>query len=126
MQLIKTVIKDSLLVSVILAVYHPFRLNGDTRSLLLSFLGILIINFVISLMSAYTVNIWIGIGETTNAKNETKMLLLQFLINIPILAVVIGSNLGWQLSGNPLTIWYLGDHYSLWPLASLIPGVAIV
>jgi len=129
MQLIKTVAKDSLLVSIILGIYHPFHLEGDEKSKIWAFFGMLIINFIVSLLTAFFVNRWFPStenGETMTAKSEIKKLTWQYLINIPLLAVVIGFYLGWQMRGDIMGIWNFGEYYSLWPLATLIPGVAFV
>lgn len=126
MQIIKSAIKDSLVASVILAIYHPFRLVGDKKSIFLSFIGIFVINFVISTLTSYLVNKFIKKNEIPNCETEMKKLLWQCLIDIPLLAVFIGCYLSWQMRGNLLALWYYGDQYSLWPLATLIPGVALV
>lgn len=126
MKTIQSAIKDSLVISVILAIYHPFHLNGETRLIFLSFIGILLINFVISTLTSYGVHKAMGKDKILSYETETKKLILQYMIDIPLLAVAIGFYVSWLMRGNLLAIWYQGDHYFLWPLASLIPGVAIV
>lgn len=126
MQIIKSTIKDSLVAAAILAIYHPFRLNGDRRSIILSFIGILVIHFLISTLISYLVDQTMEKGEIPCYETEKKKLLWKYLIDIPLLALLIACYLGWQMKGDLLAIWYWGDHYSLWPLATLIPGVAMV
>ena len=126
MQIIQSTIKDSLVAAVILAIYLPFRLNGNRESILLSFIGILVINFVISTLVSYLVDKTMDKRQIASYETAQKKLVWKYLIDIPLLAVLVGCYLGWQMHGNPLAIWDWGDHYSLWPLATLIPGVAMV
>ncbi len=124
MQRLKSALKDCLLSSIILVVYHPFRLVGDETSVIRAIIGIILISFVLSLLASCIVQKLIGRKKPTCYEIEVRRLFWKFIINTLLLAVVLGFYLGWQMRGDFLAIWDFGEYYSLWPLATLITGVA--
>jgi len=112
--------------SVILVIYHPFRLVGDEKSIIITIIGIIIISFFVSVITSFVLQRLMGWKEPTCYEIEAKKLFCQYIINTLLLSVVIGFYIGWQMRGDALAIWNFGEYYSLWPLVTLIPGVAFV
>jgi len=126
MQRIKSAIKDCIVASIILVIYHPFRLVGDEKSIIMTIIGIIIIGFVVSLVTSFISQKLTGWKKPACYETDMKRMLWQYIFNTLLLSVVLIFYIGWQMRGDWLAMWDFGEYYSLWPLASMIPGVALV
>lgn len=125
MQRLKSAFKDCLAALLLLVLFRPFGIGGD-KNPFVAIAGVVFLVFISSIISSLLSIPFFKCEEPPIFNNELKRMNVEYIINIPILAVFLITYIGWYCYGSISSGWIIEGQFVLWPYLSAIVCVTIV
>lgn len=125
MQRFKSALKDCLAALLLLVLFRPFGIGGD-KNPFVAIAGVGALVFISSILSSLLSIPFFKSKEPPVFDNELKRMNVEYIINIPILAVFLITYIGWYCYGSISSGWIIDGEFVLWPYLSAIVCVTIV
>jgi len=125
MQRFKSALKDCLAALLLLVLFRPFGIGGD-KNPYVAIVGVVVLVFIASLLTSLLSLVIFNQKESPSLQGEQKKMNVEFLMNIPLLAVFIITYIGWYCYGSISSGWIIDGEFVLWPYLSAIVCVTIV
>jgi len=125
MQRIKTALKDCLAALLLLVLFRPFGIGGD-KNPFVAIAGVAVLVFISSILSSLLTIPFFQSKEPMLINNEQKRMNVEYIVNIPILAILLITYIGWYCYGSISSGWIIDGQFVLWPYLSAIVCVTIV
>lgn len=125
MQRIKSALKDCLAALLLLVLFRPFGIGGD-KNPFVAIAGVAVLVFISSILSSLLTIPFFQSKEPMLINNEQKRMNVEYIVNIPILAILLITYIGWYCYGSISSGWIIDGQFVLWPYLSAIVCVTIV
>lgn len=116
---------DCMAALLLLVLFRPFGIGGD-KNPFVAIAGVVVLVFISSILSSILSIPFFKREDTPYFHNELKRMNVEYIINIPILAILIITYIGWYVNDNVLSGWIIDGKFLLWPYLSSIVCVTIV
>lgn len=122
---LKSAFKDCLAALLLLILFRPFSI-GEGKNPFVAIAGVVVLVFISSILSSILSIPFCKVENPSLFHNEQKRMNVEYIINIPILAVFLITYIGWYVNDSISSGWIIDGQFVLWPYLSAIVCVSMV